>query len=181
MHKIVKNALLNAKKGRWFTLACVVVMSFSFFLLSIFITVGAVSYNLLRYLETRAQITVFFKDSTSEQEILLEKDQLEKDPNILEARYTSKDTALQNYISEHKDEPLLLESLTKDIFPASLDIRARDLAYLPQVEKKYKENTLVEEVVFYKDVVNSFKQFSNIIVYGGLALVVLLLLTSTNM
>lgn len=81
-------------------------------------------------------------------------------------------------MGEHKDDPLLLESLTKDIFPASLDIRAKDISYLPQIEELFKQDNTVEEVVFYKDALNTFKKFSNVIRYGGLSLVLLLLATS---
>ncbi|MFH1389097.1 MAG: permease-like cell division protein FtsX [Patescibacteria group bacterium] len=176
--RVFKFAISNIVKSRWFTVASVLVMTFTFFMLSSFISVGVISRDVLKYLETQAQITVFFKDSFLEDDILKIKSDLELDPDIQSVGYTSKQEALDSYIGEHQNDPLLLESLTRDIFPASLDIRARDIRYLPEVVKKFEGNPDVEEVVYYKDAITTFKKFSDIIKYGGIAMVTLLLLTS---
>jgi cell division transport system permease protein len=154
-------------------------MALSLFLLSVFASVAAISYSVLRYLETRAQITVFYKDSVLESDIVSQQENLKKDKNIADVVYTSKEGALDKYINDNKDEPLLLESLSRDIFPASLDIRTKDISYLSTIEQFFKSQEGVEEVVYYKDAVNSFKQFSNIVIYGGGVLVFLLLCVST--
>jgi len=180
MNPIIKRALSNIKSGRWFTVASIVVLSFSFFLLTVFVTASFISWEVLNYLESRAQITIFFKDSVEESQILSEKTNLEKDKNIASVTYTSKEKALESYISEHKGDPLLLESLTKDIFPPSLDIRAYDISYLPKIEELYGKRAEVDEVVYYKDALNAFKKFSDIISLAGLALVALLLLSSVT-
>jgi len=176
--RVFRFAVSNVLKSKWFTVASILVMTFTFFMLSSFISVAVVSRDVLKYLETQAQITVFFKDAFLEDDILKIKGDLEKDPNIQTVGYTSKQKALDSYIGEHKNDPLLLESLTKDIFPASLDIRSKDIKYLPQVVNKFEGNVNVEEVVYYKDAITTFKKFSDIIKYGGMAMVTLLLLTS---
>lgn len=61
MNKIIKSTISSIKKSKWFTLASVAVMSFSFFMLTIFVSIGVISNDVIKYLESRAQITVFLK------------------------------------------------------------------------------------------------------------------------
>jgi len=178
MKKLLKKSWVNIKRDRWFTFASILVMSFTFFMLSSFVTSAMLSNNVLSYLETRAQVTVFFKDSASTDAIFSHKTALENNPDILEVLYTSREDALQKYIGEHKDEPLLLESLSKDIFPASLDIKAVNVSNLSGISDYFSKVDEVEEVVYYEDAINSFRKFANFIRIGGIGLVILLSFTS---
>jgi len=148
--RIFKEAWQAIRRHRWLTVSSLLVMTATFWLTSIFAVVAWGSGLILEHLESRAQITVFFKDEVSPEEILNLKASLEGGGRVAVAEYVSKEEALQIYMGQHQDEPILLESITANIFPASLEIRARELSDLP---------------------VETFRRWSNLARWGGLGLV----------
>jgi len=169
--RIFKEAWQAIRRHRWLTVSSLLVMTATFWLTSIFAVVAWGSGLILEHLESRAQITVFFKDEVSPEEILNLKASLEGGGRVAVAEYVSKEEALQIYMGQHQDEPILLESITANIFPASLEIRARELSDLPGLAVQLEQESGVEEVVFYKDVVETFRRWSNLARWGGLGLV----------
>ncbi|KPJ56978.1 hypothetical protein AMJ49_02960 [Parcubacteria bacterium DG_74_2] len=78
-------------------------------------------------LQEKADISVYFKEDTKEEQILYLKDELSKIPEVKEIKYTSKEEALQKFIQRHGEDPNLMESLRevgKNPFFASLNIQA---------------------------------------------------------
>jgi cell division protein FtsX len=120
-------------------------MTITFTLLGFFIYVIAVSQTTLRYLEEQAQITLFFKDDFTEQNILNLKNNLEKDKRI------SSTKMCQN---QRRSRSLKRSTRTNDpfgvhyrgYFTSSLEVRSKSVSELPKLagefssidgEKKY--------------------------------------------
>ncbi len=152
------------------TFTAILVMTLTLFLTSVFLTVGVGAQTILTYLETRAQITVFFKNETPEEKILALKDSLEMDIIVAEVHYVSQEEALSIYLGQHRDEPVLLESISANVFPASLEVRASNAKELDGLAKMLGEKEGVEEVVFYRDVVDTFNQWARTFRYGAVFL-----------
>lgn len=165
-------------RSPWLTFTSVLVMTLTFYITSIFITAGLSGRAILKHLETKAQITVFFKNETPEEKILAIKQNLEASGRVLEARYISQEEALKIYMGQHRDEPVLLESLSANIFPASLEIRAREIEDLPGLAKALGGKGGVEEVVFFKDVIETFSKWTEAFRLAATLLVAVLALIS---
>src|SRR5690606_1628738 len=90
----------------------------------------------LQYFESRPQILVFFETTTSSETILALKNELETDPQVQEVVYVPQEEALEIYKELNKNDPLLLELVTADILPASLEISATSLEALKVLEDK---------------------------------------------
>jgi len=146
--------------------------------LGIFITVVVVTQSVLRKLEQQAQVTIFFKDDFSEDRILELKGKLSSDERIFNINYVSKEDAYNIFREINKDDPILLESVTSTILPASLEVRAKDLSDLPRLAEEFNQLDGVEEVRFFEDVIGRFKRFSNIAYTVGFVLVFVFLIIS---
>jgi cell division transport system permease protein len=178
MTKLVKNLITNVQREKLLSLSNIAVMTITFLVLGIFIIVVAVSQTTLRYLEQQAQITLFFKDEFSETRIFELKTRLEQDQRISEVKYISKDDAFKIFSELNKDEPILLESITPSILPASLEVNAKDLSKLPQIADELNSTEGLEELRFFRDVVNKFRFWSSMVYIVGFVLIAAFVLIS---
>ena len=124
----------------------------------------------MTYLQKQVQVRIFFKDSFKEEEILNLKAELEKDPRIMEVGYTSKDEAFRIFKDLSKNDPVLQESLTTNILPASLEVRSYDVKDLDNIATEYSTKEYVESIKYLKDIKDRFKYYSGIITIFSLVL-----------
>lgn len=171
MANIWKNLLQYVKKDKLLTASNIIVMTVTFTLLGLFISIIAYSQTALKYLEEQAQITIFFKDEFTEDKILNFKKTIEADKRIMSVKYVSKEDALRIFKEMNKDEPILLESISSSVLPASLEIKAKDISNLKNLAEEYKKADGVEEVQFFEDVVQRFSKWSRTVYIIGFLLV----------
>ena len=141
-------------------LAAILIMFLTFFITTVFILTASGFQTILRYFETRPQVTAFLKDETTLSQVDTLKAKLAQTNKIKETKYISKEEALNIYREQNKDDPLLLEMVTANILPASLEVAANNLTYLNEVAQILREEPMVEEVVFQEDVVKSLQQWT---------------------
>jgi len=171
MGKIFKRAFISIRRHGGLTLASVVMMSTTILAISLFVITAWVSNVVLQNLEAKAEITAFFSPDSKEDAVLSAKKALESNSRVLGIKYVSKDDALKSYQDQHQTEPTLLENITANIFPPSLEIRAKDINDLPSIYEELKTQPQIEDVVFYKDVVETFQSWVKAIRIGGLSLI----------
>ncbi|KPJ71624.1 hypothetical protein AMJ50_01295 [Parcubacteria bacterium DG_74_3] len=95
---------------------------------SIFLLKEASSF-LISSIQEKVDISVYFKENSTEQEILNIQEELSKIPEVQNVKYVSQEQALQDFIQRHKEDPVLMRSLEevgRNPFLASLNIRASD-------------------------------------------------------
>jgi len=166
------------KKEKLMTLSHFLTMSITFLVLGIFINVVVLSQTTLKYLEDQAQITVFFKDEFGEDKIIPFKDELSGDERISEVTYVSKEEALRIFKEINQDEPVLLESISASVLPASIEIKTKNISDLETLSNELGQKEGVEEVRFYKDVIERFKSASTTVYIVGFVLVVVFFIIS---
>lgn len=173
-----KRAVQNLIIDKSVTLSSLLVLVLTFFSIAIFTVFAFYSHFAIKYLEQSPQIFLYFTDEATEKYILEVKQKLLKSDKVSTVTYTSKDKALESYISANKENPLLLESISANIFPASLDIKATDISYFDDILTSVKGVKDVESVDFQKVVVDRLKEISSKSKIVGLSLVSLLLTMS---
>lgn len=80
-------------------------------------------------IKQKVDVSVYFKEDASEENIMEVKSEISKMPNINEIDYVSKDDALKSFLDKHKGDAIIIESLTQvgyNPFLASLDIKAQE-------------------------------------------------------
>ena len=173
MDKLWKNLLISIKREKFLSLSTLIIMTITFTVLGFFLSLIVFSQTAVKYLENQAQITIFFKDDFFEKNILSLKEKYEKDKTISNVNYVSKEQALKIFTDLNKNEPILLESISANILPASLEIRAKRLSSLSALAAKFEKQDGVEEVRYFKDVIENFRFWSNLYHLIGLGLVLI--------
>lgn len=172
----------HISRNRWLSMASMIVIALTFLIATTFTGLVVISQRTIDSLEQKAQIIVFFLPETPENEILEIKKDLEKDETIESIEYTSKEEALKSYRKDFSDDPALVESITSDALPPSLDIRAVNIEDIPDIIRSLdnlkQSNPNIEEVMYFKDVVESLRSISRVIRIGGAAIVIALSATT---
>lgn len=170
----------HIRRSPYQSLAAVLTMTITFFITSLFIILGITGARVISYFESKPQITAFFKEEATQEDVNELKKELEDSGKVSQTRFVSKEEALKIYQEQNKNDPLLLDLVTADILPASLEVSAVDVRELGNVAEIVKEADLVDEVVFQKDIVDTLTSWTNalrkigILVFVALSLVALL-------
>ncbi len=178
MNNYIPKIWETLKKEKILAWANILIMSITFTILGIFLTLVFISQSTLEHLERQAQVTVFFEDNYDEEHILSLKTQLEQDARIASVEYISKEKALEIFKEINKDEPLLLESVSANILPASLNIKTKQMKDLEPLAEELKQAEGVEGVKFFRDVIDNFQRIANIIYIVGFVLSTIFLFVS---
>lgn len=166
--KQAKETLKQVRRSPYQALAAALAMSLTFFVSSIFIVLIIGGQTVLSYIEQRPQVIAFFKDNTNESRILEIAQDIKTSDKVKDVKYVSKEEALEIYRERNKDEPLLLESVTADFLPASIDIsvnRAQDIQAVTDMVKGKNE---IERVITPENVIQQLIKWTNTIRTGGL-------------
>lgn len=178
MKRILINTLKNIRRSPYQSLAAIMILVITSFITQAFFVISYSSTKIINYFETQPQVTAFFTDEASESAILATSAQFSAKPYVANVDYVSKQDALEIYRNENKDDPLLLEMVTADILPASLEISTREIKDLSLVKTELEQIENIEEVVFQQDVVDALKRWSNGITLAGLISIGFLTATS---
>ena len=158
------------------------IMALTFFVTGIFIILALFSSSILSYFESKPQVTAFFTDKKDINSIKNLEAALKATGKVTSTKFISKEEALAIY--KEKNDPLLLEMVTAEILPASLEVQATDPKFLPDINAILKGEPEVEEVIYQKELVESLLSWTNnirkigIVVIGVLFFVSLLILTT---
>ncbi|OGE35143.1 hypothetical protein A3C32_02360 [Candidatus Daviesbacteria bacterium RIFCSPHIGHO2_02_FULL_41_14] len=169
----------NIRRTPYQALAASMVMFFTFLVLSIFLLLAIGSEQILNYYESKPQAIAFFKDGIQDSDIKVIQDALIATGRVTAFKYVSKNEALAIYKERNKNNPLLLELVTANILPASLEISTVAPEDLKLVAELVKKEPVVEEVVFPEDVVASLTSATRVIRTVGGAVTIFLIIFST--
>lgn len=176
--KFFKTAWKNIRRSPYQAFAAVFIMTLTFLAFSLFAIIFYSSSQVVNYFESKPQVTAFFKDEAKQTDIDELKKSLTDSGIVSEVKFVSKDEALEIYRNQNKDDPLLLDLVTADILPASLEISTFVIDDLTLVSDTLTKSAVVEEVVFQKDVVSTLTSWTNAIRKVGIFIVTLLAIVS---
>ncbi len=177
MKQLFSTTWTHIRRSPYQSLAALSIMILTFFIISVFTLLGAGSQAILNFFETRPQVTAFFEDQVTLGEIDLLKAKLAETSKVKEMKYISKEEALAIYREQNKDDPLLLEMVTANILPASLEVSTTNISYLGEIAEVLRQEPGVEEVIFQQDVVEALNKWTTNIRLVGLGLAIAFSLT----
>lgn len=173
MNNHLKTALVRIRRSPYQTIAAVSIMTMTLFLGSLFFILAAGSEAVLRFFETRPQINAFFKQdyipTSSQIEIIA--NQLKDTGKTQSVKYVSKEDALALYKELNKNDPLLLEAVTANLLPASIEVSAIHPQDLKTLADLLKTQAGIEDVRFAQDIVGRLILWTKSIRLVGLFLV----------
>lgn len=176
--RLVKETLKVLRRSPYQATAAALAMSLTFFVSSIFIVLIVGGQLVLNYIEQRPQVIAFFKDDTKEARINEIANEVKSTGLVKEVKYVSKEEALAIYRERNKDDPLLLESVTADFLPASVDISVNRAQDIEAVTRQVKDRPEVERVITPENLVGQLVKWTKTIRIGGIILVSTLMAVS---
>lgn len=165
------NAWKHIRRSPYQSLVAIMTMFLTMLLAGVFFLITLGSSFVLQYFESKPQISVFFKNAATVADADALKKTLEATGKVDSMKYVSKAEALAIYKEQNKNDPLLLEMVTVESLPASLEVSAKNPEYLHEFEPVIKQAPGVEEVIFQKDVVDTLLMWTNAIRMVGLVMV----------
>ena len=144
----LKTAWDHIRRSPFQALAAVIVLSVTFFVVTILSVFVYSSNSILRYFETRPQVIAFLKDDAQIEDISKLQNKLTDDVRVKDVLYVSKEDALEIYKSATSDNPLLSELVSPSIFPASLEFSLVELDFADEVISDVSEEEVVEQIGF---------------------------------
>lgn len=164
----MKGILTSIRRTPYQSLATFLVLFVTLFLSAVLLVAYAFSHSLLDYVETRPQVTAYFQTNMTEEEILKVKDQLVASGKTASVKYISKEEAYNIYKDINKTNPLLLEMVSSDILPPSLEVFAKKPIFLPEIAEFFKKQPGIDEVNFQKDIVDRLLNLTTILKQVGI-------------
>lgn len=182
--RIFRDVHTHIRRSPYQALAAVITMFLTFLVVGVFFLATLTSLAIISYFESKPQLTVFFVQNAGEKEATQLKETLEKTGKVSSTTFISKEDALATYKEQNKNDPLLLEMVTADILPASLEVSAKDPTFLADLDKVIEGSEGVDEVIYQRDVVDSLLSWTNAIrligsLLGGLLIFDSLLIIGT--
>lgn len=168
----------HVRRSPYQALAAILIMMLTFLAVSVFTIIIIGSTKVINYFESKPQVTAFFKDDAKQDAIDALKNDLLATGKVASIKYVSKDEALKIYRDQNKSDPLLLELVTADILPASLDISSNNIQDLTDLSNFLTTNQAIDKVVYQKDVVAALTQWTNAVRIIGIILISILALVA---
>lgn len=156
-----------------------ILMTFSFILISLFVMVSNGIIKTLDYFETKPEITIYLKDGLEDATIENLKTELANYQNVKEVKFISKDKALEIYKQQNQDNADLTEMVTASILPASIEVTVSNPEILEQIYQNYATRAdIVDEIIYQKDIINTLLDWTNTIRKGGIIVISVVLLVT---
>jgi len=170
----------SIKRNKFLSFSTVFVITIVFLISSLFIISSLIAREAVAFYETKAQVIVFFDQETPEEEILDFRDEIDEHDYIEDIEYISQEDAFELYKEDFQDDKELIETITANVLPPSLNIRAKSAEDLTKViediSEEKKENPYIDEVLFFEDVIEIMKSASAAVTYAAMVIIPILLL-----
>lgn len=167
------------RRSPYQALSAAAIMSLTFFTISVFAILTIISIRFISYFESRPQLTVFFKDEATMNEISSLQKKLEDTGKTASINFVSKEEALKIYKEQNKSDPILLDLVTAEILPSSIEVQAQQAQDLSSLATVVKGSAIVEDVVFQKDIVDTLVSWTAAARRVGLVVIAILITVST--
>ncbi len=169
----------NIRRTPFQAIAASMVMLLTFLALQAFVLIGLGSQITLRHFESKPQIIAFFKEGTTEEDIFAIENALKAEPRVAKTEYVSKEAALEIYQDKNKNDPALLELVTANILPASLEISTISPNDLQPIAQILKKEPVISDLIVPEDVVKTLNSVTTLIRAVGISVVGFLMIFST--
>lgn len=160
MGQAFRSALISMRRSPYQTLAAILLVTVTAivgFALSALLTGSQV---ILTYYENQPQVIAFFNIEATPEAITALNDAMSQKHYAREVHLTTQEQALEMYRREYEDAPLLLELVTAQMLPASLEVKTHELSQLVEATTDLRQSEVVSEVVFQQQVVDSFARIT---------------------
>lgn len=148
---------LNFKRNSYLSFGTTGVMALVLILFSALMALNFLSLRVVMSLQEKVDVTAYFKNEASEDEIMKVKSDLVERNEVKDIEYVSRDQALEEFRSLHAGDVLIQDSLAEldeNPLQASLNIKASDPSQYAAIVTFLEGNkfrTLIDKINFYEN------------------------------
>jgi cell division transport system permease protein len=165
----LKTTWHHIRRSPFQSLIAFLVMFICFFTISTLLLTSQGMSLVLKYFETRPEVTIYLQDGLDKDTVDSLQKELSSYPDIKEIRFISKEKALDIYKEQNQDNPLLTEMVTASILPASFEISATNPEVLNQIAQNFSSKTnMVDEIIYQKNMVETILVWTRFIRKTGI-------------
>src|SRR3990167_3329315 len=128
VERILKTGVVNFLRNIWISIAAIAMITITLTILLFAIVANATFANSITDLTSRIDVSVYLKDSVTEQQSNQLIADLKKVENVKSIEYVSKEQALKDFREDHANDPETLSAVseTDNTLPASLKVKPND-------------------------------------------------------
>ena len=153
--KSLTTALTTMRRTPYQSLAAIIIVSITFFVGFTFSFFAFASEQVLKFFETKPQVIAFFTIDAPKEEIQAAAEKMKTKAYVQSVTIVSQEQALELYKTENQTDPLLLELVSAEILPASVEVSGKDLSSLSQIKQDLTSFAGIDEVELPEDILNS--------------------------
>ena len=154
LFRIIKFAFQNFYRNFWLALVTITILVVTLFSITTLITLNVVTDQVVKSIENKIDISVYFKSNIEESDILKVKVELDGLDEVEKATLVSKEEALMIFKKEHENDSTILssvEELDENPLPNYLIIKAKNSKSYPKILEvldKDEYNKIIERKDF---------------------------------
>jgi len=167
-YRTIKFAFQSFWRNIWLSIVTIIILVLTLFSISIVGTINMVANAAIESVKEKVDVSAYFKNGVSETDILNTQANLESLSMVESIRYISSAEALAVFKEEHRDDPVVMESLeelAENPLPATLVIKANnidDYRAILEVLESPEYSALIEDKDFedHEEVITSLSNIS---------------------
>lgn len=173
--KNFKHAWHHIRRSPFQSIIAILVILTTFFVFSSFLIVSKGLSSVLKFYESKPEITLFLVDGLDKTTVESVQKQLINYPEVKDVKFISKEKALALYKEQNKDNPMLTEMVTSSILPASFDVATNDPKVLTTIYNDFKDKKdLVSDIIYQKNIIDQLLNWTKTIRLWGMIIVSIL-------
>ena len=146
-YRAIKLAFQNFYRNIWLSLATVLILILTIFLISLLFGVKVVADKTIDSVKQNVDVSIYFEPNVPESQILSVRGNLQNMSEVKDLNYISASQALEDFKEKNKDNPTILESLEaigENPLGATITIKAKELEDYQTIlkaldDEKYKD------------------------------------------
>lgn len=158
--RIIRNGFINFWRNGWVSLATVLVMIITLFTIGSLIFSRAILGSVISQIKDKVDISIYFKTSAEEEDILALKKNLEMKPEVKEIEYISSQEALAQFKERHEENALIMQSIEElgsNPLGAVLNIKAEEpsqydgVAKFLEAEQDLPNGSIIDKINYFQN------------------------------
>lgn len=183
MNLVWATTLKYIRRNPGLSLASIVIITVTFSLGSLFFVINQFATKAVTYLQSQPTLSVFYDPKEKEENIVAFKSHLEKQPGVLKVTYSTSADIQKNYLTSIGISPEQQSEFTFDanqirILRVQLNPGVDFQPFVKIVEDEKNKGGLILETVYFQDVVEKIRQFSNTVTISSLLITSFLFIVS---
>lgn len=161
VQRICKSGFVGFWRNAFVSLAAVLIMVVTLFVISTIIFSSALLQSSLKIIQDKVDINVYFTTTAPENEIVELQKTLEAMPEVAKVEYVSREQALQNFRDRHQNDEITLQALDElndNPLGAVLNVKAKETSqyesiasFLNQQASARGEVSIIDKINYYQN------------------------------